>query len=1030
MFNISAWTIRKPIPAIVLFFMLTLGGLWSYTQLEMDELPNVDLPIVTVAIGQNGASPSEVEVQITRKIEDALSGLSNLKHMTSVISEGISSTSIEFALGTNTDRALSDIRDRVNRIRSMLPAGISEPVIQRHDFAGSAFATYVVNSDKLSDIELSWLIDNELTRALLSVPGVGQVQRSGGVNREIRINLNPAELEAVGLTAESVNNQVRFRNVNLPGGRGSLSGAEQTIRTVGSSENLESLKNLKIAVNNGGFVRLDSLGSVEDSYADPRQLALLNSKPVIAVSIKRSTGHGMAQVARLVDQKIESLKESLPKTVKIEKVRTSAKYVRESFNATLESLLLGAFLAVLTIWIFLKDARSAAISAMAMPLSMIPTFLFIKLLGFTLNDMSLLGLALVIGILVDDAIVEVENIVRHIHLGKSPFMAAMEGADEIGLAVIATTFSIIAVFVPVAWLGGIAGQFFKEFGYTVAIAVLMSLIVARLITPMMAAKFLKTPPQESEKSAAVVLYETALDWALRNRKLTIAGASIFFVLSVALSAFVPMNLVGPVDRGETLLSIELPPGTDIQSTNRTVMSITNALLKNGNISNIFATVGIPSESGSSGGSEGGSVNKATLYIKLIERNKRKLSQEKVEKEIRIALEELPGIRSKFQSVGGPGGKLDYCLTGSNPLELDNFAMKLTQQMRQIQGLADVQSSASLLSPQLIVRPNRELAAESGITVQAIARTALVATIGDTDIGLGKFDLPDRQLNIRVQIDPQYRQNLKFLKNLKVSNARGELIPLASIAKLSFETGPAEINRFDKQRRIIIGAQLIDRFPLGKALSTVRNLPVQKERPASVSESPTGDAEIQQEIFSGFGIAMLSAILLMYGVLVLLFEDFIHPLTIMVSLPLSIGGALAALILTGQSLGLYSLIGIVMLMGLVAKNAILLIEYCLMSMQQGQSLDVAIRTAGQARMRPILMTTVAMVAGMIPIAMGWGAGAEARSPMAIAVIGGLATSTILTLIVVPVIFSVVQDLRKKPVTVVTDASEIDAKDPVQ
>ncbi len=1011
MFNISAWSIRKPIPSIVLFILLTITGVSSFTQLEMDEMPNIDIPNVTITVVQNGASPSELEVQVTRKIEDAVSGLPKLKHISSTISEDVSTTSLEFALGTNIDRAVDDVRDRLSRIRSTLPAGIPEPSIQREEFAGGPFATYTVSSDKLNDVELSWLVDNDIARALLSVPGVGRIERAGGVNREIRINLDPTKLESVGLTVEAVNDQVRNRNINLPGGRGSLSGAEQSIRTLGSSHTLENLKNLKIAVTGGAFVRLDSLGLVEDSYAEPRQLALFDGKPVIAFSVKRATGKGMAQVAKLVEERIATLKKDLPQSVKIEEARSNVRFVQESFNATIESLILGAFLAIVTIWFFLKDVRSAAISAVAMPLSIVPTFLFVKLLGFTLNDMSLLGLTLVIGILVDDAIVEVENIVRHIDQGKSPYQAALDASDEIGLAVVATTFSIIAVFVPVAWLSGIAGQFFREFGYTVAIAVFMSLVVARLITPMMAAKWLKAPPVSHEKSLTVIAYERALQWALWHRKETIIGASTFCVTSLALSAFISMDLMSSTDRGETTLELELAPGTAIQSTTKTVLQITQALLANKNIAHVFATIGTPAESGAGNAADSSStVNQSTLFIKLVDRSKRNLNQEQVEYQIRVAMQEIPAVRSHIDSGSGLGGKLEYCLVSSNPNDLELFVNKLTQQMRQIKGLADVHNSAALRSPQLVVRPNRELAAESGITVQAVARTALIATIGDNDMALGKFDLPDRQLNIRVQLEPRYRQNIKYLKNLKIANNSGYQIPLAAIASIAIESGPSEISRYDKQRITKISAQLVNHLALGEALEAVQNLPAQKERPSTVFEAAMGDTEIQQEVFSGFGIAMIAAVLMMYGVLVLLFEDFIHPLTIMVSLPLSIGGAFGALLLSRQPLGLYALIGIVMLMGLVAKNAILLIEYCLMSMHQGMSVQQAIMTAGEVRMRPILMTTMAMVAGMAPIALGFGAGAEIRAPMAIAVIGGLATSTVLTLIVVPIIFAVFHDLR--------------------
>ncbi|MBX9940840.1 MAG: efflux RND transporter permease subunit [Candidatus Obscuribacterales bacterium] len=1013
MLNISAWTIRQPIPSILLFIMLTIAGLVCFTQIEMDELPNIDMPTVSISIAQSGAAPSELEVQVTRKVEDALSGLSNIKHITSNISEGSSTTTVEFELGTNTDRAVNDVRDRVNRIRASLPAEITEPIIQRLDFAGEAFATYTVSSDSMSDTELSWLIDNDISRVLLSVPGVGQVQRSGGVAREVRINLDPAKLEAVGLTAESVNNQVRLRNINMPGGRGRLAGAEQTIRTVGSAHDIDELRNLKIALRNGEFAPLSSLGTVEDSHAEARQMAYLDGKPVVAFSLKRSTGRGMAQVAKMVDRKLDEMKATLPPSVKIEKVRTSAVYVQESFDATIESLVLGAVLAVVIIWVFLKDWRSAGISALAMPLSMIPTFIFIKLLGYTLNDMSLLGLALVIGILVDDAIVEVENIVRHIHMGKTPYQAALDAADEIGLAVVATTFSIIAVFVPLALISGIPGQFFRQFGFTVAIAVFMSLVVARLMTPMMAAFWLKNPPAESGRSKLVELYDVCLDWALKHRKTTLAAAFGFFLFSLGLTALIPMNLIGSVDRGETILSVELPPGKDIEGTAATVLKISKLVQANKNVERVFSAVGTPGEASSiSSGGESGKVNKANLYISLKHRGERKDSQQVVEQQIREVLQNVPSIRTKFINTSGPGGRVDFCLVGSNPTELDATAQELARQMRDIKGLADVQSNASLQAPQLVIKPNRELAAEHGVTVQSIARTALVATIGDADIALGRFDLPDRQIYVRVQIDPLFKKDLEWIRNLKVSSINGALIPLSALASIDVTSGPSEITRYDKQRQVLISAQLVDKMPLGEAIEAIRALPAFKNKAASVVESPSGDVELQQDVFKGFAVAIVAAVLLMYCVLVLLFNDFVHPFTIMTSLPLSIGGAIAALMISGQPLGLYALIGIVMLMGLVAKNAILLVEYCLMSMHQGMSVDQAIRTAGDARMRPILMTTLAMVAGMVPIAMGLGAGSEVRSPMAVAVIGGLATSSLLTLIVVPVIFTIFNEWKEK------------------
>lgn len=1007
---ISAWSITNPVPVLVLFLALTVAGLYCFFKLGIDESPNIDVPIVSITVNQVGAAPPELESQITRKIEDAVAGIGNVKHIVSKVNEGVSNTTIEFELETDVDRAVNDVRNEVSKIRTQLPAGIDEPIVQRLDFVGGPFVTYSVASDRRSVEELSWITDNDIARALLGIKGVGQVERAGGVDREIRVNLNPARLEALGITADMVSLQVRAVNTNLPGGRGEIGSQEESLRTLGSAPSAEQLAATRIALPGGRWARLDTLGSVEDASSDQRQLAMIDNKPVIAFSIVRSSGANMVDVEEAVDKKLEGLEHSLPPDIKIKKIRSQTIFVHQSYHAALDSLLIGGGLAVLVVWLFLKDWRSAVISSLAMPLSLVPTFAVMKLAGFTMNNMSLLGLALVIGVLVDDAIVEIENIVRHMSMGKKPFQAAFDAADEIGLAVVATTMTIIVVFVPVAFMGGIPGKFLWQFGLTVAAAVFFSLVVARMLTPLMAA-YLLTPIKESHGNKAMLkAYDRILTWSLRHRWKTVICGVAFFALSIVLFRMMPTSVIGNIDRGESIISVEMPPGTQLKDTRQTMMGLTDILVKQPEVKSIFAQVGAGTAANRRSAATAGEVHKGTIYVSLKPREQRKLSQQEFEETIRGKLIAVPGPRLSFEARGGITGKLKLILVGNDTEALRRYTEKLSDEMRSIAGINDIVSTAALEKPEIQVHPDFERASEQGISVETIARTALIATLGDIERNLPKFNLPERQINIRVQIDPKYREDIHTMKNLRVASNDGTLVPLVSVADIRFASGEAQIDRYDRYRQVTIDASLADGLPLGEALKKVQALPIWKEMPNTVRSVPAGDVEIQKDIFGGFAWALTVGVLLIYAVLALLFGGFLHPLTIMMSLPLALGGALIALCITGDSLGFYALIGIVMLMGLVTKNAILLVEYCLMAMQQGKDRMSAIMEAGEARMRPILMTTVAMVAGMLPIAIRIGAGSEARAPMAIAVIGGLITSTLLTLVVVPVVFTMIDDVQ--------------------
>ncbi len=1010
--KISAWTIKHPVPPLVLFLVLTIAGLLSFSTLGVDENPDIDIPIVTISIAQVGAAPTELETQVTRIVEDAVSGIGNIETIMSTVNEGLSLTSIEFVLGTNTDRAVNDVRDAISRIRQDLPADIMEPNISRVEFAGGPFASYTVSNPDLSLEQLSWLVDNDISKILLSLQGVGQVQRAGGVERQITVLLKRARIEGLGLTVDQVNNQLRALNIDLPGGRGELGRSEQSIRTLGSSRSLDELKSLRILLPSGGSVPLETLARVEDGTTEPRQWALLDGKPVVAFSVLRSTGASVVGVQNEVDQVLAELEQAqlLPEGTSIEKVRTRARFVEESYLASVEHLFLGCGLAILVIWLFLKDFRAAAIAAVAMPLSMIPTFLVMQMLGYTLNNMSLLALALVIGALVDDAIVEVENIVRHIHMGKSPWEASMEAADEIGLAVVGTTATIVAVFVPVAFMGGIPGQFFKQFGVTVSVAVIFSLLVARLLTPLMCAYLLGRPPHEDGPNRMMRLYNVLLTWCLNHRLATSLLAVIFFIFGLSLFPLMPRSLISQVDRGEITVSMEMEPGTSLEETIRTSEQISLILQQAEGVKAVFSSIGTPS-GGGPGGSRAGAVNKATFYAVLEPRSARPLGQQAMEEQLRPLVKAVPGARTRFGDTEGLSGAVTLLLTSDDPHTLLAYSDQLAQEMRDLPMLFDVQSSSALARPEILVDPDRARAAELGVTVESIARTAQIATIGAQEQNLAKFNLSNRQIGIRVQLEPEERKSLATLSMIQVPTVTGGSVPLRSVAQIRAGFGPSQIDRYDRQRQVTINANVADGYTLGQALDAVKALPLYQQMPKGVVDQPTGDAKIQGDVFRGFFFAMASAIVLIYAVLVLLYNDFFHPLTIMLSLPLSLGGALLALVLCQEPLGLYALIGIVMLMGLAVKNSILLVDYCLMAEAEGKPREQAVVESGQARMRPILMTTVAMIAGMFPIALGLGAGAEVRQAMAIAVIGGLITSTFLTLLVVPVVHTFIDDFKR-------------------
>ena len=1015
--NLSAWAIRHPVPACLLFLLLTLAGLLALPTLRINNSPDIELPTVVIAAVQPGAGPSEIEVLVTRRIEDAVAGLAGIRHVTSTVSDGVSTTVVEFALGTDVNAAVSDVRDRVAQVRADLPAGLREPVVTRVEAAGGAILSYAVSAPDRSYAAVSRFIDDTVARTLQLVPGVAQVTRIGGVDREIRIVLDPDRLLALGVTANQVTAQLRDLNLNAPAGRGEVGRSEQTIRTLGSARSVDELGERTIALSGGRTARLGDLAQVVDSTAEIRGAALLDNRPVVAFSVLRTRGSSEVRVAQQVGASITRIEAANP-GIRIERVADTVEFTRAGVRAAAESLTVGAILAVLVVWAFLRDWRATTVASVAIPLSLVPTFFVMRWLGFSLNNVTLLALTLVVGVLVDDAIVEIENIVRH--LRRTPeagaWRAALEGSAEIGRAVVATTAAILAVFVPVAFMPGIPGQFFRQFGLTVAAAVAFSLLVARMLTPLLASVLLRDrhPPQRG-RGAIARGYPALLRVCLNHRAATVAAGVAFLGASAALAPLVPRDFVAAADRGRSVVSLELAPGATLADSMAIARAATGILGARPEVLSVLAAVGAAGSLGADGLAIGsvirsGDVRTATLTATLTPRAERGLSQQAFEAAVRPQLEQLPGVRVRFGTDRQSGSRLQITLVGDAAPALAGAARELERQMRGLPQLAGVRSTMNLAHPELQIVPLEARAAELGVSVAGIGATARVATIGDVDQNLARFDLPDRQIPIRVMLDERARGDLDVLRSLQVEGAKGP-VPLGAVAEIRHAAGPAQIDRLDRERKTTVEAEL-NGTPLGEAVRLVAGLPAMHDLPAGVRELETGDKELMRETFTGFALTLGAGVLLVYVVLVLLFGGFIQPLVIMSALPLSLGGALLALLLTGKALGIAAVVGVLMLMGIVAKNSILLVDSAIVGRTtRGLPRTEAIIEAAQKRARPIVMTTVAMCAGMAHIAFGFGADAEFRAPMALVVIGGLVTSTLLSLVFVPVAYSCADQLAE-------------------
>ena len=1001
-------SIRRPVFAIMLIASLVVFGLVSYPRIGVDLFPNVEFPFVTVTVTYPGADPASMESKVADPLEEALNTMSGIKVLKSVSLESVAQVLIQFELEVDVDTAVQDVRDRVSGALNKLPTGIDPPVVQKFD-VGAAPVMSVALSGNLPVRELTRLAEDVVKVRVQRITGVGAVDLVGGREREIHVLVDPARLAGHGLTVQDLSNSLQAQNIELPAGRIEEGQREYAVKTKGEVRSTQEIADILVTGVGGARIRVGDVASVEDGTEEARSYSSMNGVSAVALTIRKQSGSNTVEVAHQVHKELQALKPQMEKAgAKISVPTDNAPYIEHSIDDVKFDLWFGAVLAVVVIMFFLHDFRATLISALAIPTSVIATLAFMQVMGFTFNNMTMLALSLSIGILVDDAIVVIENIHRHLEMGKPPMKAAAEATSEIGLAVLATTFCIVAVFLPVAVMKGIIGRFFFQFGLTVSVAVLVSLLVSFTLTPMMSSRLLRHSgnrrPNIIVRGIEGLLggvdrgYRALLTGALRHRFLTILVALASLVGSFFLVSQVKTEFTPPEDRAMFSVTVELPTGTSLKTTTEYVEGVAADLRKNApGASGTFVTIG--------GGAQG-QVQIGQIQLLLAPRHERKYTQEQVMAWVReryASTEQAIITANAISPIGGDSGfkqqPVQFNIRGTDIAALEKAAKEMLEELGKVKGLVDLDTSYRGGKPELAFEIDRDRAAELGVPVSSIASTLRALIAGDkvTELkeGLELYD-------VTVQLPASLKRGIASLDNVVVRSSTGQMVPLSNVVRVDHSEGPAQIDRQARQRQITIFAGL-QGMPLGEALNEVNKVAV-KVVPQELDTDYAGMGEVMGESFGYMGIALVLGIIIVYMILGAQFDSVVHPLTIMLSLPLSVVGAFGALYLSGMTLNIFSMIGFIMLMGLVTKNAILLVDYANLQRDQGKPIIEALITAGATRLRPILMTTFAMIFGMLPVALALGEGGEARAPMAITVIGGLITSTLLTLVVVPVVYT--------------------------
>ena len=1016
---ISDTAIKRPVLTVVAMMMLVVFGIVALFQLDTDEYPEIDAPVVVVAIPYPGASPDIVEREVIDPIEEAISGISGIDRMRSSSLDSYGNIIVEFDFSKDPRLATQEVRDKISGIRNDLPPEMEEPVLTQFDPADRPIISLALTSPGLSGAELTRIVDPGITRKLRGITGVASVNLSGAIERELVVEIRPRDLQAAGVSVGQLVLALQSQNLASPVGRLEGQIDERTIRLKGRLDSPADFKQLVVSQSQGRVVRLGDLADVRDATEEPRSSATYNDEEAVGINILKSSGFSTTAVADEVRRQVVEIQRTLPAGVTLRIVQDAGVRVENSVLDVEEALIEGAALTVAVVFLFLNSWRSTVITGLALPVSVLASFVAVWAFGFTLNTMSLLGLSLAIGILIDDAIVVRENIVRHVEMGKGHLRAAFEGTDEIGLAVTATTLSIVVVFVPIAFLGGIAGQWFKPFGLTIVSSVLVSLFVSFSLDPMLSA-YWPDPhrPLEERPFFSRLLgrfnmwfdrraegYKRVIAWALDHRLSMVGLAVASFVAALALPAMgvIGAGFVPEMDNSEFQIDLETPPGSNLAYTRVKAQEVANVVRQRPEVAYTYGTVG----------GQGDAVDEGIVFVKLLPKNQRTRSQQLVVADLRAAMAKLSGVSVSLSTGFNPGEKqIQLQVYGTDAQELTELAQSVAHELGQVPGAVDISLSTKGQKPELDVQLDRGLAGSLGVTVGQVAQ-ALRPAFAGIDVG-DWVDPSGETRDVTIRLAPQSRTAVADLETLPLpvggADNPGASVPLGQVARISPAIGPARIDHLDRDRVITVEANTENR-PLSEVISAVtERVATNVAFPPGYGMSQGGETRDQVEIFTQMFVAIGVAIMLMYFVLVVQFGSFLEPLSIMLSLPLSLIGVMLALMVTGQSLNIMSMIGIILLVGIVAKNAILLIDFAKWSEEKGMERREALIQAGRVRLRPILMTTFALVAGMVPVAMGGGEGGDFRAPLGIAVIGGVITSTMLTLLVIPTVYEILADSR--------------------